>query len=87
MTLIKKKIQAFLEKFQRGPSHREFERTMRQIAIRDKKSQIARDLMLGHHLGEYKLQKEELEMVSAASFDGKKAALTELIFIHQKYRG
>jgi hypothetical protein len=87
MTAIRKKVQIFLEGFRRETAHRDYERFVRQNRIREQRSQIAKDLMLGHHLGEYKLQQDELELVSSASLDGKKASLIQLIRIHQKYRG
>jgi len=87
MTILKTRIEAIVEKIRRGKNHREFERSMRQIRIREQKLSIARDLMLGHHLGEYKLQAEELELVSPASGGSNSTSIEFLVSIHKKYRG
>ena len=87
MTLLKKKVETLLEKLRRGKNSREFERSMRQIRIREQKIGIARDLMLGHHLGEYKLQADELEHVSPASAGSNHVPIESLVAIHKKYRG
>ena len=87
MTILKTRIKAIVEKIRRGKNHREFERSMRQIRIREQKLSIARDLMLGHHLGEYKLQAEELELVSPASGGSNSTSIEFLVSIHKKYRG
>lgn len=87
MTLIKKKVETFFEKIRRGKNYRKFERSMRQIRIREKKLSIARDLMLGQHLGEYKLQTEEQGLVSLASGGSNAIPIESLVEIHKKYRG
>lgn len=87
MKLLKKKIETLLEKIRRGKNHREFERSMRQIRIREQKVSIAKDLMLGHHLGEYKLQTEELGYISQASAGSNSIPIESLVSIHKKYRG
>lgn len=87
MTVTRTRIKSLIEKFRRGKNSREFERTMRQIRIRDQKIQIARDLMLGHHLGEYKLQIDELEEVSPTSSGDNFMCIESLVEIHKKYRG
>jgi hypothetical protein len=87
MTLLKKKAEAIFEKLKRGKNSRKFERSMRQIQIREQKIGIARDLMLGHHLGEYKLQTDELKDVSPASAGSNIVPIEALVAIHKKYRG
>lgn len=87
MTLLKKKVETVFEKLRRGKNSREFERRMRQIRIREQKIGIAKDLMLGHHLGEYKLQTDELETVSPASAGINNIPIEALVAIHKKYRG
>lgn len=87
MTLTRTRLRTLFEKFRRGKNSREFERTMRQIRIREQKIQIARDLMHGHHLGEYKLQIDELKEVSPTSSGGNFMCIESLVEIHKKYRG
>ena len=87
MKSLKRKLDFLVENFRRGKIHRKFERSMRQIRIRDQKYHIAKDLMLGHYLGEYKLQAPEVGVLDSTWNGSSPLPLRTLIGIHKKYRG
>lgn len=87
MTPLKTKISYYIENFRRGKSLRRFERCMRQIKIQNQKVQIAKDLLLGHHLFEYKLQQDEIEFLGITSVQGKGCSMEKLVKTHKKYLG
>jgi hypothetical protein len=87
MKSLKRKLVFLIESFRRGKIHRNYERSMRQIRIRDRKYHISKDLMLGHHLGEYHLQPSEIEGINSTWTASSPIPLTTLVAIHKKYRG
>lgn len=87
MKSLKRKLYFLVEAFRRGKIHRKFERSIRQIRIRDQKYLIAKDLMLGHHLGEYQLQPPEIGVLDSTWNGSNPLPLRTLIDIHKKYRG
>jgi hypothetical protein len=80
-----KKFLFWRESLKRNPTDRKVRRTERQQLIRNKKIQMAKDLSIGHNLGEFNLDPNDF-WITMRILSGKMVSWHEIEKMFKKYR-
>ena len=78
------RIKGWIERMSLPDSVRIRQRELRRTIIQERKTEILRDLMLGHNLGDYTLEDGDLNEVIRFN---DKTPISIIIAMHKKYRG
>lgn len=85
MSRWRRKFLVWRENLRRDPTEKKRNRLQRQNDIRNRKISFAKDLSVGHNLGEYNLQPEDL-LVIMRVLGGKLISWSVLEKMFKKYR-
>jgi hypothetical protein len=78
------RIKGWIERMSLPDGERNRKRNLRRTIIQESKTEILRDLMLGHNIGDYTLNNEDLNEVIRF---GTQTPISVIIAMHKKYRG
>lgn len=82
--MIRRRLIVWWNNLGKEREYRRSRRMLRQTIIRETKNGILIDLMLGHNIGDYEMDGEDLEKIIGM---GKHSSYHDIKILYEKYRG